>query len=93
MVWWGRGYIHLLHTQTRSPELCSDQMGTAKKKWGRKVKGRLLAETGGLCLSLDHRLLSVAERALQKGVIKGADHREEGDAPSLLPPSEDRYQP
>lgn len=60
-------------------------MGTAKGKWGREVKERLLAKTRGLCPSLDHGLLSVAEWTLQKGVIKGAGHRERGDFTSLLP--------
>lgn len=38
-------------------ELYWDQMGTAKEKRGRKVKRGLLAKTGGLCPSLDQRLL------------------------------------
>ena len=85
-VWWGR-WVNLpsSHPYTASGAPL-DQMGTAKEKWGRKVKGRLLTKTGGLCPCLDHRLPSVGALTLQTGVIKGADPREAGHFTSLLPP-------
>lgn len=61
-------------------------MGTAKEKWGRKVKGRLLAKTGGLCPSLDHRLLPWANELCRKELLMEQITEREGVLPlSFLP--------
>lgn len=73
------------------PELGEDQMGTAKEKRGRKVKGRLLAETGGLCPSLEHGCFR-GRGNCRKELVQEQLSEREGTLPLYFLPSV-RYAP